>query len=262
MSVRHYRGPHAERGRGTSAWARRVPAVLAATTIGLQILWPLTAGQQRATVTVLVVWAFFLASATHAWLHRGWAWALGWAGLSLTFGLGVEVLGTRTGFPFSDYAYRADALGWTIAGIPVVIPLAWAMMSYPALLVGRRLAAARRGVVLIGAWALASWDLFLDPQMVGEGYWTWPDGGAYRGIPLGNYAGWLLTSAGVMLLLERVLPPRRASRAAVAQYAVVAAMQTVGFAAFFGDAVVAAAGGAAMLPVAAAAVVRVRRTVQ
>jgi hypothetical protein len=65
-----------------------------------------------------------------------------------------------------------------------------------------------------------------------------------------------------MLLLERLLPPQRASRAAVAQYAVVAVMQTIGFAAFFGDAVVAAVGGAAMLPIAAAAVMRVRRTLQ
>jgi hypothetical protein len=36
------------------------------------------------------------------------------------------------------------------------------------------------------AAALTAWDLFLDPQMVGEGYWTWERRGRYRDIPLSN----------------------------------------------------------------------------
>jgi len=44
--------------------------------------------------------------------------------------------------------------------------------------------------------------------------------------------------------------------ALVAEYATMAAMETVGFAAFFGDRTVAAVGGAAMLPIAVTAVRR------
>jgi len=216
--------------------------------------------------TAGVVLAVLLLSATVLVLlvrSAGRRAALRMAGGIVVLAWVAEAVGAATDLPFGPYAYT-DLLQPQLAGVPIVIPLAWLMGLPPAWAVAARITGGTGGLafVLVSAGAMTAWDLFLDPQMVGEGYWTWPGGGAYRGIPLGNYAGWLLTSAGVMLLLERVLPPRRASRAAVAQYAVVAAMQTVGFAAFFGDAVVAAAGGAAMLPVAVAAVVRVRRTVQ
>ena len=59
----------------------------------------------------------------------------------------------------------------------------------------------------MGAVALTAWDLFLDPQMTAERYWRWERPGSYRGIPLSNYAGWLVTSAGMMVALERLLPP-------------------------------------------------------
>ena len=59
--------------------------------------------------------------------------------------------------------------------------------------------------MLATAWALASWDLFLDPQMVAEGYWVWesptPALPGVPGIPVGNYLGWL----GFALVLMAVL---------------------------------------------------------
>lgn len=213
MSVRMYHGPHSDRSGSGPLWVERVPVAFAVVTVLLQIGWPLTSGPARATLTILVVCSFFLTSASHAWLRRGWAWAAGWAGISLAFGFGVEWLGTRTGVPFSEYAYAPGVLGPDLAGVPVVIPLAWAMMSYPALLVGRRLGVTPRGVVLIGAWALASWDLFLDPQMVGEGYWTWasptPSIPGIEGIPIVNYVGWLVAAAVLMWLLNRLPNPDR-----------------------------------------------------
>lgn len=243
-----------------------VASVSALAAIGGMVATPLAArgGDVRAVLAWVVVLGLFGGSFAAAAGLGGWRRASRAALAVLAATVVVEAVGTRTGVPFGHYDYTG-ALGPRVALVPVLVPFAWFAMALPA----REVAAAIVGPaartwhrIALGAVALTAWDLFLDPQMVGEGYWTWPDGGAYRGIPLGNYAGWLLTSAGVMLLLERVLPPRRASRAAVAQYAAVAAMQTVGFAAFFGDAVVAVVGGAAMLPIAAAAVVRVRRTVQ
>ena len=213
MSVRVYTGPHADRRRGGGGgFLRALPWVLALLTILAQILWPITHGSTRATVTVVAVVLFFLASASHAVISRGWLWALGWFVASAGIGFGVEVLGTRTGLPFGDYTY-ADTLGPMVAGVPAVIPLAWAMMSYPALLVGRRLVRGTLGTAVVAAVALASWDLFLDPQMVGEKHWTWnldrtpvligiPD------IPLQNFVAWLLVSLVLMLVLG-LLPRRR-----------------------------------------------------
>jgi putative membrane protein len=211
MSVRVYTGPHAARRRGpTGAWSR-VPVVLAVITVLAQIAWPLAHDQTRATLTVVTVVLFFLTSASHAWVSRGVGWMLGWFVLSAGFGLALEVLGTRTGLPFGHYAYDGTALGPALLGVPAIIPLAWAMMSYPALLVGRQLARRWVWVALVGGWAFAAWDLFLDPQMVGERYWTWRDPSPFLhgvpGIPVQNYLAWLVAAVVLMLLLDRL--PRR-----------------------------------------------------
>ena len=54
--------------------------------------------------------------------------------------------------------------------------------------------------------------MFLDPRMAREGYWTWPQGGRYEGIPASNFAGWLVTGAGVFALwalLDATTTPAR-----------------------------------------------------
>ena len=170
--------------------------------------------------------------------------------------LAVERLGTATGWPFGAYEYT-NRLRPALAGVPAVVPAAWFAMGLPA----REAAHAALGGcstggrrVVAGAAALAAWDLFLDPQMTAEGYWRWHRAGRYRGIPLTNVVGWFVTGLGVMAVLEVALPPEDPDPTAVGVYAWVAAMQTLGFAAFFRDPVVAVVGGAAMLPAAVLAV--------
>ncbi len=190
----------------------------------------------------------------------------------------VERIGTRTGLPFGRYAYTG-VLRPEVAGVPAIVPLAWFAMAVPSRDAAHRALGARSGPasrVALGAAALTAWDLFLDPQMVGEGYWAWARRGRYRGIPLTNFLGWFVTALGIMAALELLLPERPvpsrappasegtdddgpASPALTVEYAYMAVMETIGFARFFGDPVVAAVGGAAMLPVAVTALVRGRR---
>ena len=120
--------------------------------------------------------------------------------------LAVEWVGHTTGFPFGEYDYTG-ALAPTLAGVPVIVPLAWFAMGVTALEVGHHIARSRVGAVAIGALALTAWDLFLDPQMVDAGYWQWADDGAYHGIPWSNYAGWLGTGAVVLGIVEWLRPP-------------------------------------------------------
>ena len=51
--------------------------------------------------------------------------------------------------------------------------------------------------VPLAAGALTAWDVFLDPRMAADGYWSWPGGGRYEGIPATNFLGWWLTGLGV-----------------------------------------------------------------
>jgi len=240
---------------GSRRTAELVPAAI---TLAGMIATPLAArgGAVRRVMSTVVVTGLFAttsAAAARRWgAPRAAAAATGVAVATAT----VEHVGTATGRPFGAYAYTG-VLRPRVAGVPAIVPLAWFAMAVPAretahAALGARSTPATR--IALGAVALTAWDLFLDPQMVGEGYWRWVRAGRYRGIPFSNYAGWLATSAVVMAALEVALPADEpADRALVAEYGVMAAMETLGFAAFFRDRVVAVVGGAAMLPIAAAA---------
>jgi acyl-phosphate glycerol 3-phosphate acyltransferase len=111
----------------------------------------------------------------------------------------VELVGSRTGFPFGRYFYTKK-LQPQLGRVPLLIPVAWLMMLPPAWAVATTVAGATRGVsfVLAGALAFTVWDLFLDPQMVNWRLWIWSDanqGPRYFGIPWTNFAGWLGASA-------------------------------------------------------------------
>ena len=94
-------------------------------------------------------------------------------------------------------------------GVPVVIAFAWPMLAWPAALAARRLCRSFAARVMVGAWALAAWDLFLDPQMVAAGHWTWADPTAHlpgvAAVPLTDYAGWFVVSVAMSLALQSVL---------------------------------------------------------
>lgn len=210
MSVRVYTGPHADRRRGPGTLLRALPWLLAVVTIALQIVFPLVDTSEHRTLVASAVCAFFLASVTHALVWRGLVWTAGYLVVTVGGGLLVEAVGLRTGWPFGDYEY--GTLSATVAGVPWVVPLAWAMMAYPALVAARALCRGLLSTPLVGALALASWDLFLDPMMTGDGYWRFTDPNAtglphVPGVPLSNVAGWYLVSFAMMLLLDRL--PRR-----------------------------------------------------
>lgn len=218
-------------------------------TILAQIVWVLVPDTSRTIVTAASVTFFFLASTSHAYLSRGLGWTAGYLGITLGFGWLIEVLGTMTQFPFGDYVYT-DALGPALLGVPILIPMAWAMISYPMLLAVQRLSTTNLGVALIGGWLLMAWDLFLDPQMVGEGYWTWNSVGwevpGIDGIPLQNFLGWWLGGIVLMFLLDRL--PRKVVADGVPNTLLLwtFASNVLGAAVFFDRPMVALWGGIAM----------------
>jgi putative membrane protein len=197
----------------------RVALGLGAAAVLAQVAYPLLDGPQQApgplrAVTVAAVLLFCAASLTHAAATSGPRTALTVLAVAGGTGLVAEAVGVATGVPFGRYAY-AGTLGPQLLGVPLLVPLAWTMMAWPTLLAGRALAA-RVGsrsswtAVPPAAVALAGWDLFLDPQMVAAGHWTWtfPDPGlpGVPGIPLTNFAGWLLVALVVQAALHRRVP--------------------------------------------------------
>ena len=216
----------------------------------LQIAVPLT--DDRAGLTTAVVVAFAATTTLLVATRWGTRRALVAGAVVVAGTLVLEAVGTRTGRPFGDYDY-GTALRPTLAGVPLAVALAWWAMAVPAREVAARLSPAGWRRVALGAVTLTAWDVFLDPQMVDEGYWTWAGGGPWRDVPLSNYAGWLLASAVVMMVLDRLLPRPGDDSALLALYTWWAVLSALGFLLFFGDPLVGVVGGLCMLPLAALA---------
>ena len=247
---------------------RDAALTLAAAAVLTQLAYPLLDGAAVRVATVLAVTLFGAASLTHAAATRGLRVAATVLLVAGGLGLAAEAVGVATGVPFGEYRY-SGTLGPQLLGVPVVVPLAWVMMGWPALLAGRLLAARRRAgwvAVPVGAWLLASWDLFLDPQMVEAGHWAWrfpePALPGVPGIPLTNYAGWVLVSLLIVAALDAVVP---AQPHGVHDHVVPAVLlawtwlgSTLANAAFFGRPAVAAYGFVAMGVVVAPYLQRVR----
>jgi putative membrane protein len=242
-----------------------LPLGLAGATVLTQILYPLTGGELRNGLTVLTVLLFAAASLTAAARRDGRSYALVLLVVTAGGGFVAEAIGVATGVPFGDYAY-AGSLGPRLLGVPLVIPLAWTMMAYPARVVGRVCARGRTGRIGVGALALAAWDVFLDPQMTDAGHWRFAahNGPTLTGIPLVNFAGWLLVAVLLMTALELLLPEHgpRPSWAThpvpLGLYLWTYASSLLANLAFFGRPDVALTGGLAMGVPVALLVVRLR----
>lgn len=206
--------------------------------------------------------------AVFAILRSAWGWRRTGIALGLVAVLtwGAEFIGHNTGFPFGDYHYT-DMLQPQVAGVPLLIPLAWFMMLVPAwaiarAILGDQVATWRQRLVfvILSAVAITAWDLFLDPQMVGWGFWIWDQPGGYFGIPWLNYFGWLLTAGTVTLVVN---PGKMPITPLLFVYAVVWVLQSIGLAVFWsqpGPALFGAIGMGTMLAASLYGVFKMRGT--
>ncbi len=136
------------------------------------------------------------ASSADAVAARGPRRGAALVGSAAALGFATELAGVATGRPFGHYTYSSQ-LGRKVGGVPLIAAAAWAMLARPAWVVAGLVTRTRVQRVVVAACALTAYDVFLDPRMAREGYWSWPDGGRYEGIPASNFLGWLVTSAGV-----------------------------------------------------------------
>jgi putative membrane protein len=189
----------------TRRLAGTLPALLAVAVVGLQIAYPLTHGSARDALTVAIVAVLAGTCVVHAALTRGPRTAAALLLVTAVPGFAVEVLGVHTGVPFGSYSYAAT-LGPRLFGVPPLIGLAWTMLAWPATLAARVVVRGFTARVLVGGWALASADLFLDPQQVAAGHWTWlhpaPHLPGVPDVPLTNYLGWLVVAVPISLAVQ------------------------------------------------------------
>ena len=176
-------------------------------------LWP----QGFALLATLSTLCLALGALAWAWERVGARAAL-LAALALLVGLGVEVLGSRTGFPFGPYRYSPPGL--SVLGVPLLVPLGWFAMTLAAgVLAGGR--------AWLAGLLLVAWDLGLEPLMTAQGFWTWgrplpqldgvtleawarpavpAPGAVWAGAPVQNFLAWFVVGAGLVWLFGRLAP--------------------------------------------------------
>jgi putative membrane protein len=209
MSIRHY-SQRGNRRRGINPKAQALLLTILAVTILFQISYPLLDGESLRVVTIATVYWGAAAMSLHALLAYGSRYAMTYLTVTLTYAFVIEQIGVQTGWPFGQYSYDAS-LGPKLASVSLVVPFAWAMMVHPLLVASRRVG--KNWVFLYGGFSLMAWDLFLDPQMVSAGRWSWTFTGAHipfqPEIPVSNAFGWLFAGMGLMAVLHQVLPRER-----------------------------------------------------
>jgi putative membrane protein len=150
-----------------------------------------------------------LATLGHACLTLTVRRGLAFLAIAMAVSLAAEYCGMRWSLPFGfPYSYDPNLQPLLLGRVPLSVPPMWFVLAYTPVVFLRPLRVAPRGrleplrllaKVLLCSLYLVCIDLFMDPLGVSVGAWAWPEGGAYLGIPLLNYLGWL--AVGIVIFL-------------------------------------------------------------
>ena len=119
----------------------------------------------------------------------------------------IEAVGIATGYPYGAFEYGVDLGPMIVGAVPAALPLFFLPLVVNAYLLCLLLlgpladrTAVRLPVVVV---AVVGMDLALDPAAVSIGFWAYDAGGWYYGVPWTNYAGWVLSAAVAVGVLDR-----------------------------------------------------------
>jgi uncharacterized membrane protein len=124
----------------------------------------------------------------------GWVWLVAWLS---------EFSSTRTGVPFGLYTYTGTTRGQElfIADVPFMDALSFTFLAYASFCLARGTlgrAASPVAVAVLGGAFMMLLDVVIDPVAVRGDRWFlgkiffYPNGGVYFGVPLSNFAGWMV----------------------------------------------------------------------
>jgi len=160
------------------------------------------------------VFAFLAVFLVGGTADLGWRRVLGFAGCVWPVAWLAEFSSTRIGIPFGLYHYTQLTRGRELflADVPVMDSLSFTFLAYASFCLARVALAGRtpsRPVTAVAAGALMmALDIVIDPLAVRGDRWFlgnlfyYPEPGVYFGVPLSNFAGWVIVgTVGVGLYL-------------------------------------------------------------
>ena len=160
------------------------------------------------------VFAFLAVFLVAGAVDLGWRRVVGFAGCVWPVAWLAEFSSTRTGIPFGLYTYTQLTRGRELflADVPVMDSLSFTFLAYASFCLARVALAGRAPsrpvtAVLAGVLMMAL-DVVIDPLAVRGDRWFlgnlffYPEPGVYFGVPLSNFAGWVIVGTiGVGLYL-------------------------------------------------------------
>lgn len=165
----------------------------------LEILPFSTPSTPYVALEVLSAFAFALFDGAQ---HYGFRGILVFTAICLLIGNFVENFGVATGFPFGPFQFL-DLMGPKFLNVPLLLGLAYVGMAYVCWTLARLILGATRStltgsdliaVPLLASFIMTAWDLAQDPVWSTLLHaWRWRRGGAWFGVPVSNFGGWLLT---------------------------------------------------------------------
>ena len=121
-----------------------------------------------------------------------------WKALAAVYliGLGVEIVGVQTGWPFGSYTY-GEPMGVKLLGAPITIGMTWVMVSFGMRFWVNRVLKKRWQQIILAVIAMVAFDFVMEPVAIAFDFWHWMDGHP----PVENYVGWAFVSACVQTFL-------------------------------------------------------------
>ena len=147
-------------------------------------------GSLSAVFIVIFALPSYVSLVRYAGARRGFTALLVLSALPLL----VEAFAVWTGFPYGEFHY-SEQLGYTVLGlVPVSVSFAYTPILLGAMAVASRFSdRSLAKYALVSSLVNVSIDLVIDPGAVSAGFWEWTRPGAYYGVPLINFLGWLVT---------------------------------------------------------------------
>lgn len=142
--------------------------------------------------------------------HPDWSKKFAWACLIVFLGgLGVEIIGVKTGLIFGYYEY-GKTLGIKFLDVPLTIGLNWLVLLYASSCLAMDLLPSKRKIsifikALFPAFLMTSLDYLIEPVAIQHDFWHWFG----NTIPLKNYIGWFASAYFLGVLFFYMDAPRK-----------------------------------------------------
>ncbi|MFK7771914.1 MAG: carotenoid biosynthesis protein [Saprospiraceae bacterium] len=120
--------------------------------------------------------------------------------IAFSIGMLVEIIGVQTGDIFGNY-YYGENLGIKFMGVPFLIGVNWAVLSFITAAIGSRLTKSFWGSIFLGACFMLGLDFLLEPLAGVFDFWHF-EGGI---VPIQNYIAWFVTAFLLQILIRKTM---------------------------------------------------------